>query len=153
MTELADDEARRRIATEFGTTFFVEAAAGSGKTTALVRRIVGLIGAGISTLKRIVAITFTDRAARQMRGRIRQAIVHHVHAAPTADDAERWGRHLRALEVAPISTEDYPTPAKRPADSRLDCRALDRDFRIKPRPWREALQDTLDRLLATRATS
>ena len=33
MTDLADAEARRRILTEFGTTFFVEAAAGTGKTT------------------------------------------------------------------------------------------------------------------------
>jgi dTDP-4-dehydrorhamnose reductase len=53
--------------------------------------------------------------------------------------------------VVPIGSEDYPTLAKRPTDSRLDCGALDRDFRIKPRPWREALQDTLDRLLATKA--
>jgi dTDP-4-dehydrorhamnose reductase len=57
-----------------------------------------------------------------------------------------------SVEVAPIRTEDYPTPAKRPTDSRLDCGALDRDFRIKPRPWREALKDTLGRLLATKAT-
>jgi dTDP-4-dehydrorhamnose reductase len=56
-----------------------------------------------------------------------------------------------SIEVVPIGTGDYPTPAKRPADSRLDCRALERDLRIKPRPWREALQDTLDRLLATKA--
>lgn len=57
----------------------------------------------------------------------------------------------RSIEVVPIGTEDYPTPAKRPADSRLDCGALDRDFRIKPRPWCEALKDTVARLLATKA--
>jgi dTDP-4-dehydrorhamnose reductase len=54
------------------------------------------------------------------------------------------------IEVVPIGTDDYPTAAKRPLDSRLDCAALDRAFRIKPRPWREALKDTLDRLLVTR---
>jgi dTDP-4-dehydrorhamnose reductase len=58
----------------------------------------------------------------------------------------------RAIDVAPISTQDYPTPAKRPLDSRLDCGALDRDLRIRPRPWREALKDTLDRLPASKAT-
>jgi dTDP-4-dehydrorhamnose reductase len=58
-----------------------------------------------------------------------------------------------SIEVVPIGTGDYATPAKRPADSRLDCGALDRDFQIKSRPWREALKDTLDRLLATKATS
>jgi hypothetical protein len=35
MTVLADNEARRRILTEFGTSFFVEAAAGTGKTSSL----------------------------------------------------------------------------------------------------------------------
>jgi hypothetical protein len=41
MTDPADAEARRRILAEYGTSFFVEAAAGTGKTTALVGRIVG----------------------------------------------------------------------------------------------------------------
>ena len=41
MSDLADNEARRRMLTEFGTSFFVEAAAGTGKTSALVDRIVG----------------------------------------------------------------------------------------------------------------
>jgi dTDP-4-dehydrorhamnose reductase len=64
-----------------------------------------------------------------------------------------FARLSRPVEVVPISTEDYPTPAKRPADSRLDCGALDRGFGIKPRPWRDALKDTLDRLLASKAIS
>ena len=46
--KLADAEARRRILTDFGTTLFVEAAAGTGKTTALVGRIVALICEGVS---------------------------------------------------------------------------------------------------------
>ena len=46
MTDLVDAEARRRIREEFGATLFVEAAAGTGKTTALVGRIVGLIPPG-----------------------------------------------------------------------------------------------------------
>ena len=50
MTDLADTEARRRILTEFGTSFFVEAAAGTGKTTGLVGRIVGLVRTGAGTL-------------------------------------------------------------------------------------------------------
>jgi hypothetical protein len=63
MSRLADDDARRRILTEFGTSFFVEAAAGTGKTTALVGRIVGLLRSGAGTLDKIVAVTFTEKAA------------------------------------------------------------------------------------------
>src|SRR5256885_1189307 len=43
-------------------------------------------------------------AARQMRGRIRQAVLTHLRDADSDQDAERWSRHLRGLETAPIST-------------------------------------------------
>lgn len=49
-------------------------------------------------------------------------------------------------QVLPIRTLDYPTPAQRPADSRLDSTAIMRDFGVKLRPWRAALVETLDRL-------
>lgn len=58
--------------------------------------------------------------------------------------ADRLGRKP---QVAPIRTADYPTPALRPADSRLDCSAIIRTLGITPRPWRESLSDTIDRLL------
>ena len=93
---LADDEARRRILTDFATTLFVEAAAGTGKTTALVGRIVALICEGISTLDRVVAVTFTEKAAGEMKLRLRAEIERArtpgaSHALPrptdpTADD-------------------------------------------------------------------
>ena len=56
MSDLADADARHRILTEFDTTLFVEAAAGTGKTTALVSRIVALVRDGVSTLSRVVAV-------------------------------------------------------------------------------------------------
>ncbi len=61
-----DAEARERIAADFDTTLFVEAAAGTGKTTALVGRIVALLRSGRAELDRIVAVTFTDKAAGEM---------------------------------------------------------------------------------------
>jgi ATP-dependent helicase/nuclease subunit A len=103
MTELADVEARRRIATEFDATFFVEAAAGTGKTTALVRRIVGLISAGFGTLDRIVAVTFTEKAAGEtklnLRGEIEAA---RANAGP--EQRARLDRALEELELARIGT-------------------------------------------------
>src|SRR5262249_51218523 len=58
--------------------------------------------------------------------------------------ADRLGRNP---QVAPIRTVDYPTPARRPADSRLDCSAITRMFGITLRPWRQSLANTIDRLL------
>ncbi len=57
------------------------------------------------------------------------------------------GRLPRLAQVVPIQTIDYPTAAHRPADTRLDCAAVARAFGITPRPWREALKATCDRLL------
>jgi dTDP-4-dehydrorhamnose reductase len=48
--------------------------------------------------------------------------------------------------IIPIRTTDYPTPAARGADTRLDCAAVVREFGLTPRPWPQALADTIDRL-------
>lgn len=45
--------------------------------------------------------------------------------------------------VEPIGTADYPTPARRPANSRLDTTKIGRELGIRPRPWREALAAVL----------
>ena len=49
----------------------------------------------------------------------------------------------RAVTVADIPTSDYPTPARRPLNSRLDCSALARDFGIEPPDWRAGLRAVL----------
>lgn len=46
--------------------------------------------------------------------------------------------------VEAITTADYPTPARRPANSRLSHRAIGAAFGIVPRPWQAALDDILD---------
>jgi dTDP-4-dehydrorhamnose reductase len=46
----------------------------------------------------------------------------------------------------------HPTKAFRPADTRLDCAAFAHVFGIIARPWREALIETIDRLLTKKDT-
>jgi dTDP-4-dehydrorhamnose reductase len=55
------------------------------------------------------------------------------------------GRNPR---VTPIQTADYPTPAKRPANSRLDCRLFVRTFGFTPRHWTESVDATTRALAA-----
>lgn len=103
MTDLPDAEARHRILTEFGTTLVVEAAAGTGKTTALVGRIVALIREGLSTLDRIVAVTFTEPAAGEMKLRLRAEIERaRQNCAP--EQQALFEQALRELELAKINT-------------------------------------------------
>ncbi|MCX7357996.1 MAG: dTDP-4-dehydrorhamnose reductase [Alphaproteobacteria bacterium] len=44
-----------------------------------------------------------------------------------------------SAEIVPISTDQYPTKAKRPQNSRLDCSKLSRDYNITMRPWTESV--------------
>ena len=103
MTDLADNVARRRIVTEFGTSFFVEAAAGTGKTSALVDRIVALVRTGGSTLDRVVAVTFTEKAAGEMKLRLRSEI-EKARARVAPEERDRLERALEHLELARIGT-------------------------------------------------
>lgn len=61
---------------------------------------------------------------------------------------KRAAQHDRmSPKVDAITTADYPTPAKRPANSRLATNKISRDFHITPRPWRNAIDDILETLL------
>ena len=64
--------------------------------------------------------------------------------AIVAGSARRGGR---SVPVKGIPTSAYPTPAKRPANSRLSTDSLTAAYGIAPRPWQAALDDILDRLV------
>jgi ATP-dependent helicase/nuclease subunit A len=86
-----------------GASVVLSSGAGCGKTHVLTERYLSHLREG-AEVGQIVAITFTDRAARQMRSRIRKRIKSRLAEAPGEEDAGVWARHLRALESAPIST-------------------------------------------------
>ena len=72
--------------------------------------------------------------------------------ATWADLAEEVFQHLqahqgKAVAVERISTADYPTPARRPANSRLDCTKLADRHGVSTDDWRAALKLVVDRLL------
>ncbi|MDZ7673715.1 MAG: UvrD-helicase domain-containing protein [Acidimicrobiales bacterium] len=100
MTDLADQEARDRIAQVHDRTLFVEAGAGSGKTSSLVSRLVTLVVEGADVTS-IAAITFTEAAAAELRARVRQALeqVELGQPVPHVDDTETGRSRARiALE-------------------------------------------------------
>jgi dTDP-4-dehydrorhamnose reductase len=63
------------------------------------------------------------------------------------------GRLGRSPQVLPIKTSEYPTPAARAADTRLDSTSVLRAFGVKPRAWHQALRDTIDQLLGNKGIS
>lgn len=81
------------------------AGAGSGKTYVLMKRFVQILRADLNVNPtNIVAITFTRKAADEIKGRVRQAVGECVEQAQTDLERLRWQEHLQKVESAPIST-------------------------------------------------
>ena len=115
-TPPADHDARERFIHELDTSFFVEAGAGSGKTSVIVARVVNLVKQGRS-LSEIVAITFTEKAAGELRERIRTEL-----------SEQGLSRALRDVDAAPIQTI-HAFAAGILHERALDA-GLDPDFRV-----------------------
>jgi ATP-dependent helicase/nuclease subunit A len=85
-----------------GASVALSAGAGCGKTAVLTARFLGdLDGNDRRSLREIVALTFTEKAARELRQRIRGQCRARLAAG---DDPEHWRGVLRGLEAAPIGT-------------------------------------------------
>jgi dTDP-4-dehydrorhamnose reductase len=74
------------------------------------------------------------------------ATTWHGLATAVFEDAARHG--LTAPPVDPIATADWPTPARRPPDSRLDCGKLAAVFGVAMPPWRPTLTRVIDSIYA-----
>lgn len=129
-----DQDARTVIERALDRNLFVEAGAGTGKTTALVRRVVRLVATGhLAEIRQLAAITFTEAAAAELRDRIRTAL--EVAADPASpsdlDDAGRDRcRHAAAhIDEAVITTlhgfaqrilAEHPVAARLPPAFEVD---------------------------------
>jgi dTDP-4-dehydrorhamnose reductase len=68
----------------------------------------------------------------------------HAFACAIVDGLRKRGKTLKATEIIPIATRDYPTKAARPANSRLDSSRLASAFAVRPATWQAALDVELD---------
>ncbi|HWP95052.1 MAG TPA: dTDP-4-dehydrorhamnose reductase [Gammaproteobacteria bacterium] len=67
-------------------------------------------------------------------------------AVAIREEALAMGLLSRAAPVEPIATEDYPTPARRPAYSVLDRRAFEQAIDMRPEHWRANLRRALEEM-------
>ncbi len=77
---LVDQDARDRIQKSLDETLIVEAAAGTGKTTELVTRIVAMLASGRARVDGLAAVTFTEKAAGELKLRLRAKLEEERHA-------------------------------------------------------------------------
>jgi dTDP-4-dehydrorhamnose reductase len=70
----------------------------------------------------------------------------HGFAGAIVDGLRARNVSLAVQSIVPLRTEEYPTQAMRPRNSRFDLRRLHGVFRITTPPWRQALEPELDQL-------
>ena len=125
---LADAAERERIRTSLDETFAVEAAAGTGKTTVLVDRIVNVLASGRTTVERLVAVTFSEKAAGELKLRLRAELEARRRASTAAAapaEARALADALANLEQAHVSTIHTfcaDLLRERPVEARVDPR-------------------------------
>ena len=90
-----DEAARRRIGEDLDTSLVCQAGAGTGKTHALVERMVACVARGAVDIAHMAAITFTRKAAGELRGRFFLALQAAAAEEPEGVDGARRARRLR----------------------------------------------------------
>ncbi|HEY3099040.1 MAG TPA: UvrD-helicase domain-containing protein [Methylomirabilota bacterium] len=125
MTPLVDAAERERIRTSLDETLVVEAAAGTGKTSELVARLVNVLAEGRGTVQTIAALTFTEKAAGELKLRLRAGL---EYARTKAADAKQRARledaiaHLEEARVSTIHGFCNDLLHERPVEARVDPR-------------------------------
>ncbi|PYR58674.1 MAG: ATP-dependent deoxyribonuclease subunit A [Acidobacteria bacterium] len=99
-----DADARRAITDDLDDTLVVEAAAGTGKTTELINRILSVLASGRATMTEIVAVTFTEKAAGELKLRLREELERARGSTEKPEVGARLEEALKKLEDAHVNT-------------------------------------------------
>ena len=155
---LADADARTRIRESLGESLVVEAAAGTGKTSELVARIVEVLARGDTTVDRILAVTFTEKAAGELKLRLREGLERARQPsagpdasgdeadAPAGDAATHLDHAIAHLEEAQVSTIHgfcADLLRERPVEAGVDPRFEVMDDRAAQRLFRQSFETWL----------
>lgn len=120
---LPDQEHRDRAVHDLSESYIIEAAAGTGKTTVLVNRILNLILKGEASLEEIVAITFTEKAAGELKVKLREKLEEGILKANDLIEQDRLTRaiyELERMQVTTIHSFCVSLLRERPVEARLD---------------------------------
>lgn len=143
---LKDQQARRAIVEELDTCILVEAGAGSGKTRSLVDRMVALVKEGKCGIDKLAAVTFTRKAAAELKERFQLALEKAFAAETNPIKKERLAEALSGLDRCFLGTIHSFCAAilrERPIEAELDpeFQELDEleDMLLRDKVWEEYL--------------
>src|SRR5215831_20709186 len=118
-----DEESRELIRGSLDESLLVEAAAGTGKTAELAHWIVAVLREGRATVDRIVAVTFTRKAAGELKIRLRQELDLSRQKVSSDDEArhlESAVAHLEEARIGTIHSFCAELLRERPVEARVD---------------------------------
>jgi ATP-dependent helicase/nuclease subunit A len=151
-SRVVDQESRRQIREELLTNILVEAGAGSGKTQMLAERMAAGIAGGVYQVEQLAAVTFTRKAASELRGRFHLALEAELSKARdarpgTTPDTERIARiesaltNLERFFAGTIHSFCARLLRERPVESGVSpgFTELDevQDLEVRQRAWRD----------------
>ncbi len=99
-----DEAERQAVRHDLNSTFWVEAGAGTGKTRLLIERLFNLVTCEGVRLDEIVAITFTEKAAGEIKTRLREKLEENCLKSNSEMLLQRINYALEEIESAPIMT-------------------------------------------------
>ncbi len=142
-----DAASRDRIRTDLLKNLLVEAGAGSGKTQMLAERMAAGVAEGVYVIEHMAAVTFTRKAASELRGRFHLALEARLHDARVAAQSTQAGRLEAALSnlerffAGTIHSFCARLLRERPVESHVSpgFTELDevQDLELRKRVWRE----------------
>ncbi len=145
--ESSDEESRRRIETDLDRNFLVQAAAGTGKTTSLVARVVATLREGRAEVTDLAVVTFTLKAAAQIRERVSAALDRGIAEATSPAKKRCLSRAREGIDSAFLGTIHAFCSRllrERPVEAGIDPEFReadeDQDDLVRTRIWRSHLE-------------
>src|SRR6516162_3412834 len=145
-----DHYSRKQISEELDKSVLVEAAAGTGKTTCMVDRMVALLREGKCAAEHLAAVTFTRKAAAELRSRFQIALELRARTAQGLA-AKRLGQAVAEIDrcfIGTIHSFCARLLRERPVEAGVDLgfQELDdeADFELRTRAWDEYVAGLFD---------
>jgi ATP-dependent helicase/nuclease subunit A len=152
--EAFDAQARRRIRAELDKNFLVEAAAGTGKTTSIVDRMVNLVASNTCQIEQLAAVTFTRKAAAELRERFQAELRRRAGQLQSEASLEQRRTYLRLQSASDCVSRAFVGTIhsfcaamlrERPIEFGVDpaFRELDEeeDQQLREQAWQENITD------------
>jgi len=150
---LPPDQAERdRIVAELDRTLLVEAAAGTGKTTSMIARMVALLAAGKCPIETLAAVTFTRKSAAELRARFQVELERACRAVEEPELRARLTQALSQIErcfIGTIHSFCGRLLRERPVEAGVELNFEELDEQVDARLRREAWQDYVAYLFAS----